>query len=241
MIIKAELGPPDNVTANADLTYRVFDSGVLLAAVGSSINDPNVTLSGDIVTIDVPTVEDQDYLITVTAVDEAGNEAPVSNVLQARDTVGQLIHEDNFADLSAIRPAESGNVLTNPAGNLRVASDGSGQAPLRFQIFNTDFSVTPGSFQPNRTYAFELDVASIGGQVGTANYFRTPFIFDGPQQVWIPTIAGQTIRWQRTGQSNGSITFAFLDDGPDDGAAEWTAADFIEISALRIFDLGVNP
>ena len=197
-------------------------------------------LSGSLVTIDIPTNEDQDYLITVAAVDEAGNESPISNVLQARDSVGQLIHEDNFANLSSIQPAESGIVLSNPSGNLRIASAGTGVAPLRFAILNSNFSLTSGSFQANRTYAFEIDVASVAGQVGTANYFRQPFVIDDPQQVWIPTIGGQTIRWQRTGQSNGSITFAFSNDAAL-GSVNWTTNDFIEISAVRIFDLGVNP
>ena len=240
MIIQAELGPEDNVTTNGNLTYRVYDSGVLLADVGSAASAQNVTLSGSLVTIDIPTNEDQDYLITVTAVDEAGNESPISNVLQARDSEGQLIHTDTFADLSSIQPAEAGTVLANPGGNLRIASAGTGVAPLRFQIFNSNFSLSPGSFQANRTYAFELDVASVAGQVGTANYFRQPFVIDGPQQVWIPTIGGQTIRWQRTGQSNGSITFAFSNDDALE-SVNWTTNDFIEISSVRIFDLGVNP
>ena len=181
-------------------------------------------------------------MISVTAVDEAGNESPASNVLQARDSEGTLIHEDNFADLSSIQPAVTGVVLTNPGGNLRVASSGTGQIPLRFSILNSAFSVTPGSFQANRTYAFELDVLSVGGQLETANYFRNPFTIDGPQQVWITMIAGQTPRWQRTGQSNGSITFAFLDDDADgNGNVNWTTDDFIEISAVRVYDLGVNP
>ena len=239
MIIQAELGPEDNVTTNGNLTYRVYDSGVLLADVGSAASAQNVTLSGSLVTIDIPTNEDQDYLITVAAVDEAGNESPISNVLQARDSVGQLIHEDNFADLSSIQSAATGNVLTNQGGSLRIASDGTGQAPLRFLILNSQFSLSPGNFQSNRTYAFELDIASITGQVETANFFRTAFVIDGPQQVWIPTLAGQTIRWQRTGQSNGSVTFGF--SGENGVIPNWTTNDSIEIAAVRIFDLGVNP
>jgi len=243
MILKAKINSPDNVTANADLIYKIYDDGALFFTSGSANSDNNVSIANDIVTIEFSTVEGQDYSFSVTAVDEAGNEAAASNILQSRDTVGTLIHEDMFADLSMVRPAPPNVVHTNPGGNLRVASTGAGTIPIVFQIFNSQFSITDGSFLANHTYAFELDVAAIGGQVGNANYFRNVFTLDDGQQVWQPTVVGKTLRWQRTGQSNGSITFAFAGDqatGPNP-STPWTAGDSIDLSAVRIYDLGANP
>ena len=125
-----------------------------------------------------------------------------------------------------------------------MGTDASQSNPIGFVVFNGDFSIPPqGSFVDGRTYAFEIDIAAVAGQVAFANIFRNAPNIEGPQQIWNPVVAGDTLRWQRLSSdgppdtANGSITIAFADNELDNSNT-WATSDSVDISAFRVYDLG---
>ena len=76
----ANIATGDETTIGINLTYKIYNSGVLFLTVGSHTSDSNVTLVGKTVTIRNVVREDStSYSFTISQVDEAGNEALISN------------------------------------------------------------------------------------------------------------------------------------------------------------------
>ena len=79
--ITANIATGDETTAAVDLTFKIYDNGVLYSTVGSHVSDANVTLTGTTVEIrNVSRTPNTAYKFSITQVDEAGNEALISNV-----------------------------------------------------------------------------------------------------------------------------------------------------------------
>ena len=73
-----ELG--DDVTASTNLFFKIYNNGILYHTTGTSVDDADVTLVGDVVTIvNVPIEGSATYAFTITQIDEANNESDESN------------------------------------------------------------------------------------------------------------------------------------------------------------------
>ena len=76
-----ELG--DDVTESTNLFFKIYNSGILYHTTGTSVDDADVTLVGDIVTIvNVPISGSTTYAFTITQIDEAQNESDENNEKQ---------------------------------------------------------------------------------------------------------------------------------------------------------------
>lgn len=221
-----DIGAGDDITADNDLTFKIYDGAVLHHTTGSVNSDANVSISGSQVTIvAVPATSGQVYNISVASVDEAGNESTKSNTISVTASPGTLIYQNTFDGGVAPLSAASGTLATS-GGNLRIEGD-SGLAGKGFSLNNTNFNPPDNvNFDPGEVYAFEIDVASFGANVITANN-TVPTPVATPQNL----IAGTTLRWERTGVSNGSFQILFFRASGEN----WETGDFVEISELRVY------
>ena len=80
--IEANIATGDETTLAVNLTFKIYNSGVLFLTVGSHTSDPNVTLVGTTVTItNIARVDNTSYSLSIAQVDEAFNESLISNII----------------------------------------------------------------------------------------------------------------------------------------------------------------
>lgn len=217
----------DSVTADSDLTFKIYDNAVLYHTTQSATNDANVSVTGGQVTIqNVPGTPGQSYDFSVTATDEAGNESTVSNVIQITANAGTLIYESDFATGITGFQAIGAAVFSNPNSRFRMTKE-SANADMGFALPNSNF-IPPDNvnFVDGTEYRFEIDVHSLV-RVNTANNN-----YPAPAQTELNIVAGQTYTWSRSDMSNGSFQITF-----GVPTTPWQTGDYVELSAVRVYKL----
>ncbi len=74
--ITADIVTGDETTQPENLIFKIYNNGVLYYTTGSEVNDSNVSISGNIVTItNIPITGFESFTLSITQVDEAQNES----------------------------------------------------------------------------------------------------------------------------------------------------------------------
>lgn len=221
-----DLNGGDNQSDNADLIFKIYDSGVLHYTTGSVNSDANVSAVGDIVTIiNVPSIGGQSYDFTVGVVDEAGNESTVSNEVSITATSGTLIYQNDFT--SALNGVTAVNGTVTISGTDLLIEGSSGVSDKGFSLANSNFTAPDNvNFVNGTTYAFEVDVVSFVGCDRINNAYPAPV---QTEQV----LSATTFRWERNDMSNGSFQILA---GKSSGAA-WVSGDQCVISEVRVYKI----
>lgn len=150
----------DNVTTDVNLTYKVYndtDSYATAEAFGSHVTDADVTVAAGVVTITnvVEPVGVTDYKIS--SVDEAGNEAVLSNSLGGSIILYEETFNGTTIDASKWDIIDtSANGLASQNDRAQLITDGGGNVPYAelqwdtktgAEINLTDVSVVAFDFQ----------------------------------------------------------------------------------------------
>ena len=99
--VTADIELGDDVTTSTNLFFKIYNNGILYHTTGTSVDDADVTLVGDIVTIvNVPVIGSPTYVFTITQIDEANNESDPSNQETLSLPVGSwLVYEEGVFEL----------------------------------------------------------------------------------------------------------------------------------------------
>lgn len=78
----ANLNGGDAVTSNSNLYYKIYCGFPVFYITGTDVNDPNVSLSGSVVTItNIPITQRYTYIMSIVSVDEEGWNSNKSNTI----------------------------------------------------------------------------------------------------------------------------------------------------------------